>query len=82
MSKKSNEYAREVPHCDDIPKSVLAALALSLALHLEEGDFDRARRVMITEWAILHRGGIVPQAVPSKLHGMVDWDVFQPEVNE
>lgn len=82
MSKKMNEYARELPHYDDIPKSVLGALAFSFAMRLEEDDVDKAKTLLITEWAILYQGGIVPQPVPSKLHSMVDWEVFQPEVNE
>jgi hypothetical protein len=82
MTKLMNDYAKEVPNYDDIPKSVLAALAFSPAMRLEEDDPERAKQLLITEWAILHQGGLVPQSVPSKLYGMVDTDVFQPEVNE
>lgn len=68
MSKKMNEYAREVPHYDDIPKSVLAALAFSLAMRLEVDDVGGAKALLIVEWINLHKVGIVPQPVPSKFH--------------
>lgn len=64
--KSMNEYADSIPHYDDIPKSVLAALAFSLAMRLEEDDPERAVSLLISEWLTLHRGGIVPQAVPGK----------------
>lgn len=71
--KQSNEYAKLIPHFDDIPKTVLAAIAVSLAVRLTgEEDFDGAIDDIITEWHILHSGGIVPQPVPKQLRGFVE----------
>lgn len=81
-TKKRNDYVREIPSYDDIPKAVFAAIAFSFAMRLEEDDADRARRLLVTEWAILHQSGLVPQPVPSRLRDMIDWDVFQPDENE
>ena len=44
----------------EIPKTVLAAIAISLASG--GGDFLRnARRKIAEEWEVLHANGIVPQ---------------------
>lgn len=65
--KQSNEYAKRIDPQTfaDTPKTVYAAIALSLAMRLNEDDFERAMSEIITEWQILHNGGLVPQAVPA-----------------
>jgi hypothetical protein len=70
--KITNEYAKEIPHYDDIPKSVLAAIAFSFAVQLTgKEDFNVAKEILITEWHFLNCNGIVPQDVPAKLHDFI-----------
>ena len=59
--KVSNEYALAIPDYDKMPKAVLAALAMSLALRLSADDFQEARRLLHEEWVALYDAGIVPQ---------------------
>lgn len=60
--KQNNDYQRMVKHYDKMPKSVLAAIALSLAfIAVEEESFDKANARIAEEWEALHANGIVPQ---------------------
>jgi hypothetical protein len=63
INKKSNEYAEVISEIyDRIPKAVLAAIAVSFSLILNEGqDFDQVQDTILTEWRILNENGIVPQ---------------------
>jgi hypothetical protein len=63
INKKSNEYAEVISEIyDRIPKAVLAAIAVSFSLILNEGqDFDQVQDTILTEWRILNVNGIVPQ---------------------
>lgn len=63
--KKWNGYAASLPTYSDTPKSVLAAIALSLAMRLNDDNAEAAVIEIYTEWAALHRAGIVPQKPPS-----------------
>ncbi len=49
-----------------MPKTVLAAVAVSLAARLGESadDLQAARALIFKEWRVLHENGIVPQAPP------------------
>lgn len=67
MTKKMNEYAREVHGYDDTPKAVFAALAFSLAMRLSEDDLREARKLLLREWNILTRNGIVTTPMPARL---------------
>ena len=60
--KTQNEYAEQLRGMyDDIPKAVLAAIAVSVLTcggdHIEE-----AKSLIANEWKTLHQQGIVPQA--------------------
>lgn len=58
--KTSNEYARQIDNFADIPKTVLAAIAVSLATC--GGDrLDEATKLINEEWETLYQAGIVPQ---------------------
>ena len=60
--KLSNDYARATGEFYwSTPKAVWAALAVSFALRLNEGDLTKAVAELSEEWSILHRNGIVPQ---------------------
>lgn len=66
-----NEYADALDDIfRDTPKAVLAAVVVSFAL-MNHGDNDRTweriQAIVVTEWAILHNAGVVPQAVPSRV---------------
>jgi len=65
MTKKMNVYAKEVHGYDDIPKAVFAAIAVSFAMRLCEDDFDEARKLIVREWEILERNGIVTSPLPA-----------------
>lgn len=67
MPKKMNEYAREVHGYDDTPKAVFAAVAFSLAMRLSEDNFDEARKLLLREWNILTRNGMVTTPMPAYL---------------
>lgn len=64
--KIGNEYARMLERdYARTPKAVLAAIAVSFAIHLQdEEDLSKARGQVMAEWAALHAAGIVPQAPP------------------
>jgi len=59
--KTWNNYAECFPNYERTPKAVIAALAFSLAMRLEEGDEVRAGDLLKEEWNALHLAGIVPQ---------------------
>ena len=61
-----NEYAAELGGMfDEMPKAVLAAIAVS-AITCGGDHLDKAALMVAAEWATLHGQGIVPQA-PGKL---------------
>lgn len=59
--KKSNEYAGSYPGFTETPKSVLAAIAFSLAMRISGDNPEDAAKLLRDEWAALHANGIVPQ---------------------
>ena len=60
---RSNIYARQLgPLLRSIPKSVLAAVAVSLATN--GGSDDHAAEFVALEWERLHQADIVPQPLP------------------
>lgn len=70
--KVTNEYAREIRDVyDDMPKAVLAAIAVS-ALTVGGDRLDAATVRVVTEWDTLHAAGIVPQPVPAKFRKFID----------
>jgi hypothetical protein len=72
LNARRNSYAGTLgPAIDDIPKAVLAAIAVS-ALTCG-GDYieDALPRVM-REWELLHSNGIVPQRVPAKYRALAN----------
>lgn len=63
--KTTNEYAQELYGIyDDIPKAVLAAIAVSFA-SCGGSDMEGVKHRIADEWCILHQNGVVPQA-PAK----------------
>lgn len=67
LNKKSNEYVDVFPDLfERTPKSVFAAVALSLALRLNDDDLQDAIAELVSEWSVLHQNGIVPQAPPRR----------------
>jgi hypothetical protein len=66
LKNRHNEYAAELGDMfDEMPKAVLAAIAVS-ALTCGGDILDKAALLAAVEWATLHGQGIVPQA-PGKL---------------
>jgi hypothetical protein len=59
--KKRNEYVNGFKNYDKIPKSVWAAIAISLANRIHGDDKQKARYEIFLEWSILHQNGIIPQ---------------------
>lgn len=59
--KQTNGYALAYPEYHETPKAVIAAIAYSLALILNEDNEDRAVALLREEWMVLHEAGIVPQ---------------------
>jgi len=60
--KTHNEYAEQLRGMyDDIPKAVLAAIAVS-AMTCGGDHLDEAKSLIAEEWQALHNQGIVPQA--------------------
>jgi len=51
---------------DKTPKSVYAALAVSLAMRLNPESNADALKMLRDEWATLHANGIVPQKPPKE----------------
>lgn len=69
LGNKGNEYQEVLgDDFDKIPKSVLAAIAVSFAS--SGGDYlSSARVAVMKEWDTLHKNGIVPQAPPKNKKG-------------
>lgn len=87
VNKTSNEYADLIDSSlyEKMPKTVLAAIAVSFALRLAEDDFSQVQDLLVEEWDTLHTAGIVPQK-PQKERarrvGEPDWDTrnFQERI--
>jgi hypothetical protein len=54
-----NEYQALFPNYSNTPKAVIAAMAVSFAIHAT-GE-DQVPQVLKKEWEALHNAGIVPQ---------------------
>lgn len=66
LRARRNEYADALGDLlDRAPKSVLAAIAVS-ALTSGGDRLDEAAEEVLSEWAILHENGIVPQRPPNR----------------
>ena len=63
LKNKGNDYqALLTPEFyDAIPKSVLAAIAISLMLNYLDGNETKVQHELIKEWQALYDNGIVPQ---------------------
>jgi hypothetical protein len=59
-----NEYAEAYSFYGVTPKSVLAAVAFSFARRLACGDDELASNLILDEWDVLRKNGIVPQRLP------------------
>lgn len=61
--KLTNSYVQSLPPgvYDETPKSVWAALAVSLCLQLNEEDWRSLPDDIRAEWKALYDNGIVPQ---------------------
>lgn len=60
--KLGNPYAKVYPDFDKAPKTVIAAVAYSLAQRLCcDGDDGDAQELLRSEWQTLYENGIVPQ---------------------
>jgi len=63
-----NDYVEELgPLYHEIPKAVLAAVAVSLAAQMEHAEARRGVGRLLCEWDSLHENGIVPQYPKSML---------------
>lgn len=70
--KIRNEYVEEIRDVyDDMPKAVLAAVAVS-ALTVGGDHLDEATVRVVTEWDALHTAGIVAQPVPARFRRFID----------
>jgi hypothetical protein len=78
MSKLTNEYDRLLEDVfDDIPKAVLAAIAVSgLTCGGDRATVEYVKYIVTTEWQILHNSGIVPQAPVGSVKQYVDMDRY------
>ena len=66
ITNRSNKYMRSLPWFDRIPKSVLAAIAVSYAS--SGGDYlEQASDNVAREWMVLYENGIVPQRPPADI---------------
>ena len=66
LQNLNNDYARQLGWLfDEIPKTVLAAIAVSALTH-GGNELDEAAKLVAHEWDVLHANGIVPQK-PGKL---------------
>lgn len=61
--KTNNSYQRilSVEFLEKCPKSVLAAIAVSFVINHQSISEEKAEDVILNEWNILHKNGIVPQ---------------------
>lgn len=63
VNKTSNEYAELITNYDQIPKAVLAAIAVSFIVNqggVAANEEDTTAAIM-QEWTTLHAQGFVPQ---------------------
>lgn len=86
VNKTSNEYADLIDTSlyEKMPKTVIAAIAASLALRLADDDFSAVQALLVEEWQALYDNGIVPQK-PPKVQARIsepDWDTsnFQERI--
>lgn len=65
---QSNHYVEMIGESffDQCPKSVFAALAVSLSIQHEKSSQHDIREALLLEWHSLHKRGLVPQK-PVKL---------------
>lgn len=61
INNKQNEYQKNYPNFDRTPKTVIGAVAFSLALRICDDDYTAAKILISDEWKALHTTGIVPQ---------------------
>ena len=60
--KNGNSYEARFPCFEQTPKTVMAAVLLSLAERLQgEGDSEAAKALIYEEWKALYKAGVVPQ---------------------
>lgn len=80
VNAKSNEYADAIMRIyNDIPKAVLAAIAVS-ALTNGGDNLNEALERVANEWLILWCNKIVPQKPPAKIAELAcRYDVLQAE---
>lgn len=73
--KTQNEYQKVLSErlYNECPKAVLAAIAVS-ALTQGGSYLEDADQRLVTEWATLHKQGIVPQPVPAAFRDRIDFD--------
>jgi len=61
-NKTSNEYAELITNYEQIPKAVLAAIAVSFIVNRSGSvNAEDTTVALMEEWALLHTQGIVPQ---------------------
>ncbi len=58
--KNLNDYSKLITFYETIPKSVLAAIAVSFA-GLGAGKLENVSELILKEWEVLYQNGIVPQ---------------------
>lgn len=61
--KTTNEYQKVIDPklYKQMPKAILAAIAVSLARRLNGESFDETSNTLYTEWITLNQNGIIPQ---------------------
>lgn len=59
----TNEYSESIrpEFFQDVPKSIWAAIAISYLLHDRGARWDEVEDLVLHEWDVLHRNGIIPQ---------------------
>ena len=72
LKNLGNQYAKQLGDAyDHIPKTVLAAIAVS-ALTCGGDHIEDARRNVLAEWYILNLGGVIPQKPPAEARDAFD----------
>lgn len=70
LNAKGNAYADAIARIfDDVPKAVLAAIAVS-SLTCGGDELDKALERVAHEWVVLHQNGIVPQKPPASIRDL------------
>jgi len=60
--KRGNQYAELLGAAyNDMPKALLAAIAVSFAARLEDDSLDKAGALVLEEWRALYQNGVVSQ---------------------